>query len=329
MKEADFWKIRSDGKIACLLCPHVCKLNDGEVGYCNARQRKGDKLYSLNYGLITSMAMDPIEKKPLYHFHPGAYILSVGTFGCSFHCLFCQNASISQGPPHGSEITAQEIIVIAKDRKSLGVAYTYNEPMIWMEFVRECAELARAEGLKNVLVSNGYVNPEPLRELLPFIDAANIDLKSLDDSFYRNICKGKLHPVQNTCIKMKEAGVHVEVTNLVIPGENDSDENFIKLRDWVHDNLGPETVVHLSAYFPHYKFRAPSTPLSTLHRARDIVQEKINYVYLGNVVNPSSGDTACYNCGATLVRRSGYRIDTSGMEDNLCAACLSPTPFVS
>ncbi len=201
--------------------------------------------------------------------------------------------------------------------------------MIWMEFVQECAALAHAEGLKNVVVSNGYVNPGPLGDLLPYLDAANIDIKSMRESFYTNLCKGKLGPVLDTCRKMKEAGVHIEVTNLIIPGENDTDEDFVKLRDWVHESLGADTPAHLSAYFPHYKFNAPPTPLTTLQKARKILTEKLTYVYLGNVVSSDGSDTACTNCGEPLVRRSGYRIDTSGLNGNTCVSCGSPAPFVA
>lgn len=320
--------MRSDGRIACLLCPHVCKLKDGDTGSCNARRRQGDTLYSLNYGQITSAAMDPIEKKPLYHFHPGTQILSAGTFGCSFHCPFCQNAEISQGRPFTREVTPAELVRMAKENRSVGIAYTYNEPMIWMEFVQETAALARAEGLTNVLVTNGYVNPKPLADLLPNINAANVDIKSMRESFYANLCKSHLRPVLDTCRRLKAAGVHVEITNLIIPGENDSDEDFANLRDWVHETLGPDTPVHLSAYHPMYKFTAPPTPIETMERAHKIVTEKLPFVYLGNVWSKTGNDTKCANCGNILVRRAGYRIDTSGLKDSSCASCSTPAPFV-
>jgi pyruvate formate lyase activating enzyme len=329
MKEADYWKARSDGRLACLLCPHVCRLDDGDTGLCNARRREGDRLYSLNYGRITSLAMDPIEKKPLYHFHPGSQILSIGTFGCSFRCPFCQNAEISQGRPHTREVTAEEVVKAAKAYSSVGIAYTYNEPMIWMEFVKETAALARREGLKNVVVSNGYVNPKPLDDLMPDLDAANIDIKSIEESFYHKLCRAKLRPVLDACVRMRRAGIHVEVTNLIIPGENDSDENFSKLRDWVHDNLGADTPVHLSAYHPMYRFTAPPTPVDTMERAFEIVSRKLRYTYLGNVWSTSGANTRCPNCGKDIVKRAGYRIDTSGLSGGNCASCGSPAPLVT
>jgi pyruvate formate lyase activating enzyme len=200
--------------------------------------------------------------------------------------------------------------------------------MIWMEFVLETAALARREGLKNVIVSNGYVNPGPLDDLIPHLDAANIDIKSIEDSFYRKLCRARLRPVLDACVRMKKAGVHVEVTNLIIPGENDSDENFSKLRDWVHDNLGPETAVHLSAYHPMYKFTAPPTPMDTMERALGIVSRKLPFTYLGNVWSSAGANTRCPKCGSDIVSRAGYRIDTSGLSDGTCASCGTPAPFV-
>lgn len=329
MKEAKYWKKRSDGRISCLLCPHVCKFNDGDVGLCNARERRSDKLYTLNYGQITSLGMDPIEKKPLYHFFPGTQILSIGTFGCSFKCPFCQNAEISQGRPYTREISSEEVVQAAEEQNSIGIAYTYNEPMIWMEFIQETAALANSRGFKNVLVSNGYVNHEPLEDLLPNLDAANIDIKSFRDSFYMKLCKAKLRPVLDTCIRIKQAGVHLEITNLIIPGENDSDENFSELRDWIYENLGPDTPVHLSAYHPMYKFTAPPTTYATMERALGIVTEKLPYTYLGNVWSQSGANTKCRNCGKDIVKRAGYHIDASGLSNGVCSYCNSPAPFVT
>jgi pyruvate formate lyase activating enzyme len=328
VKEAKYWTARSDGQLACLLCPSACRFDDGDTGRCNARQRNGDRLYTLNFGQITSMAMDPIEKKPLYHFHPGSQILSIGTFGCTFECPWCQNAEISQGRPYTREVTSKDVVDAAKQHGSVGVAYTYNEPMIWMEFMQETAALARSRGLKNVAVTNGYVNPEPLEDMIANLDAANVDIKSIEEPFYEKHCKGKLRPVLDACVKMKSAGVHVEVTNLIIPGENDSDENFAKLRDWIEENLGADTAVHLSAYHPMYKFSAPATPYDTMERAYAIVREKLPHAYLGNVWSQTGANTVCRSCGKDIVRRAGYSIDASGLSEGNCANCGSPAPFV-
>lgn len=321
MKEAEHYKKRSDGKIGCLLCPHACILTDGEVGYCGARKAQGDKLFSLNYGQATSIAMDPIEKKPLYHFHPGTEILSIGTFGCSFHCDFCQNYEISQGKPPTYSVTSGEIVKAAKERNSIGIAYTYNEPFIWFEFVKETSELARREGLANVLVTNGYINPQPLAELLPLTDAANVDVKSIREDFYKRLCKAKLRPVLDTCIAMVKAKVHVEVTNLIIPGENDTDEEFKELSSWICDNLGKMTPVHLSAYFPHYKLTAPPTPAATLERAYEIFSKVLPYTYLGNVLSSKGSSTDCPGCSAELISRRGYDVNIVGLNGRKCANC--------
>ncbi len=198
-----------------------------------------------------------------------------------------------------------------------------------MEFMLETAALARAQGLKNVAVTNGYVNPEPLKDLLPNLDAANVDIKSIEEAFYIKHCRARLKPVLDTCVRMKQAGVHVEVTNLIVTGENDSDENFTKLRDWIHDNLGPGTPVHLSAYHPQYKFSAPATPHETMERALSLVSEKLKHAYLGNVWSKTGSDTKCQGCGNVLVSRSGYHIDTAGLAGSSCTHCGAPAPFVT
>ncbi len=283
MKEALYYKKLEDSKVQCQLCPKRCIIVPGKRGFCAVRKNVDGTLYSEIYGQTTSVALDPIEKKPLYRFHPGTFILSLGTRGCNFACPYCQNWHISQDPDAFTQpITSSEIIRQAKKARSIGIAYTYNEPIIWYEFVLDTAKLARSEGLKNVLVTNGYINQEPFKELLPFIDALNIDLKSMEDSFYRKYCSATLQPVLET-IKTAAKSAHVELTNLVIPTLNDKEENFVKLRDWIFENLGAEVPLHFSRYFPCHKMRIPPTSLKTLEKAREIVVQKLKYVYLGNV----------------------------------------------
>lgn len=283
LKEASYYQNLENAKVRCGLCPNQCLIGEGKRGSCGVRENRAGKLYSLVYGEATSIALDPIEKKPLYHFYPGSHILSLGTKGCNFHCPFCQNSSISQDYAHPTEnITPSEAVGRAKELGSLGIAYTYNEPFIWYEFVLDTAKLAKEAGLKNVLVTNGYVNNEPLKEILPFIDAMNIDIKSVEEEFYHKICKGKLAPVLNTA-KMANEVCHIEITNLVIPTLNDKDDNFIKLTDWIVKNLGKEVPLHFSCYFPGYQMDIPSPPRSTLKRAETIAREKLKYVYLGNL----------------------------------------------
>jgi len=283
VKEALYYEKLDKQKVHCRLCPHNCVIQDGSRGACGVRIDQGGTLFTEIYGKATSIALDPIEKKPLYHYHPGEYILSIGTKGCNLHCDFCQNWQISQDiNVPTQDITSEEIIKKAKAERSFGIAYTYNEPFIWYEFVLDTAKRAKKAGLENVLVTNGFVNMEPLKEMLPFIGAMNIDLKSFNGDFYKKICKGRLEPVLET-IKTASKACHVELTTLLIPGENDSEDELKKMVDWVYENTGPETPLHFSRYFPCYKMRIPPTPIESLERAERIAKEKLKYVYLGNV----------------------------------------------
>lgn len=283
MKEALYYKKEND-KIRCGLCPNDCLISDGNKGRCGVRTSKGGRLYSEIYNRVTSIALDPIEKKPLYHYHRGEYILSLGTKGCNFACPWCQNWTISQDLNTPAElITAGEIVSKAKELRSFGIAYTYNEPFIWFEFVLECCKLARENGLENVFVTNGYINKEPFEEISPYIDAMNVDIKSIDEGFYKKYCLGKLAPVLENVKAAKNRGIHIEITNLIIPDINDSKENFELLAGWLVDNVGGDTPLHFSRYFPCYKFSLPPTPAATLELAKGIAEKKLKYVYLGNV----------------------------------------------
>jgi len=283
MKEALYYESLGSSRVHCHLCPYECMISDGKRGNCGVRINNGGVLYSEIYNKTTGISLDPIEKKPLYHYHPGEQILSLGTRGCNLHCLFCQNAHISQelnAPTQ--DITSAQVIEKARLYRSFGIAYTYNEPFMWYEFVLETAKLARQNGLKNVLVTNGYVNMKPLEEILPFIDAMNIDLKSFDDDFYVKVCAGRLKPILKV-IKRSALACHVELTNLLIPTLNDSLDSIKKMVDWIYENLGPEMPLHLSRYFPCYKMSLPPTPVETLKMAERIAKAKLKYVYLGNI----------------------------------------------
>jgi pyruvate formate lyase activating enzyme len=283
MKEALFYEAKDNSRVQCKLCPHNCLIAEDKTGICGVRKNQKGKLYTLIYEQATSVALDPIEKKPLYQFHPGEFILSVGTKGCNLSCLFCQNWHISKDLTAPlQEITSEFLIKRAKQLGSFGIAYTYNEPFIWYEFVLDTAELAKKQGLSNVLVTNGYVNSEPLEKILPLIDAMNIDIKSIEDKFYRDTCAGTLEPVLEM-IKKSNDHCHIELTNLVIPTLNDSEENFKKLVDWIYENLGDSIPLHFSRYFPCYKMDLPATPIATLRKAEQIAKEKLKFVYLGNV----------------------------------------------
>jgi pyruvate formate lyase activating enzyme len=319
-REASFYEKRDDGRVQCRLCPHNCIIAEGKTGFCRVRVNRGGVLHTAIYGEVSSVAMDPIEKKPLYHFFPGSSILSIGTVGCSFRCKFCQNYSISQNPDHPTQYYSPEKIVsLAGSRDSVGIAYTYTEPLIWYEYVLDCCKLARKSGLKNVFVTNGFINPEPLEELLPFADAFNIDLKAMNDEFYRREIGGKLQGVLDTIKEIsKHKEIALEVTTLVIPGYNDSDEEMEELSGFL-SSLRPDIPYHLSAYYPMYQFTAPPTSIRTLKHLQEVALRKMLYVYLGNVSGPAN--TFCHNCGALLVERHGYSVRIGNYSEGKCVNC--------
>lgn len=282
-KESVHCELLVGGRVRCLLCPNYCLLKKEQTGKCGVRQNQNGRLYSLIYGETTSCALDPIEKKPLYHFHPGSSILSLGTKGCNLKCPWCQNWSISQNLDCPTQkTTPEEVVAKAKQINCLGVAYTYNEPFIWYEFVYDTARLVHQQGLKNVLVTNGYVNQKPLEEIIGLIDAMNIDVKSMQEDFYQKYCQGHLAPVLKTA-EFCAASCHVEITNLVIPTLNDQKKNFQQLTDWIAGKLGEQTPLHFSRYFPAYKTEIHPTPIETLKQAQAVAKKKLRYVYLGNV----------------------------------------------
>jgi len=282
----------------------------------------------LHYGRIVSAAVDPIEKKPLYHFHPGRRILSVAAPGCNLHCMFCQNWTISQdGGAPTSRTSARELVAIARREDSVGIAFTYSEPLVWFEFVRDTARVFRAAGMKTVLVTNGYLQPGPLAELAPWIDAANVDLKSMDDMFYRKICKARLEPVLASIHHLRAAGVHVEITNLVIPGYNDTDDQIDELVHFVAA-LGRSVPLHFSGYHPAWRMTAPPTPPETLLRARDRALRRLDHVYLGNLPLAEGRDTVCPDCGTVAVERRGYRTEVHLDEGAACTGCGRRLPLV-
>jgi len=263
MKEALFYRKMDDGKVECSLCPNNCIIPDGSSGICSVRKNDSGKLMALSYGMVSSMALDPIEKKPLDYFMPGSYILSVGTFGCNFKCGFCQNWSISQERPELEYISPTELCETAANlKKNVGIAFTYNEPSIWYEYILETAKLNKEKNMVNVLVTNGYINPEPLSELLPYIDAMNIDLKSFKDSYYRNVCGGRLNPVLHT-IKESAKQCHVEITNLSVPGLNDSLEEIHEMCAWIA-SVDKDLPLHIIPFRPLYKM-ADHPPQSFNH----------------------------------------------------------------
>lgn len=326
MKEAKYYTLIDDytKEVQCKLCPHNCLLKKDKTGKCKARKNIDGKLYSLTYGVISSVAFDPVEKKPLYHFYPGSIVLSIGSFGCNFKCGFCQNWEISQvgvQQTYEKEITPQKLLQLAKKYKNnIGISYTYNEPLINFEYILETAEMFKKEGYKNILVTNGYINKQPLLEILNYIDAANIDLKSFNKNFYEETCGGELKFVLQTIETFLEHKKHIEITTLIIPTKNDSQDEITKIVDYIK-NLSIDIPLHFSRYFPMYKFNIEATPIDTMIKIYEIAKQKLNYVYLGNILEEKYNSTFCPNCGKLLIRRLGYNTEVVGLEYNRCKYC--------
>jgi pyruvate formate lyase activating enzyme len=326
-KEAKFWKQLENKKVQCLLCPHKCKVNDKRRGVCGVRENIDGKLYTLIYGSYSSIAVDPIEKKPLYHFYPGSNALSFGTIGCNLRCLHCQNYTISRVLPEEAflrEVTPDEVVELAKNYDCEGVAWTYNEPAIWHEFTYDASKEIKKEGLYTVYVSNGYINEDPFREIAKYLDAINIDVKAFHEEFYKKICSARLEPVLETCVLAKELGIHLEITYLVIPTYNDSLDEIRSFCRWVLDNLGDKVPLHFSRFHPDYKMvDVPPTSVETLINAYNLAKEQgIKYVYLGNVPHGEYENTYCPSCGELLIERYIFTAKiVSPIKNGKCPKC--------
>jgi pyruvate formate lyase activating enzyme len=332
IKEASFWIKIKNGKIQCNLCNHNCKISDGKYGICGVRKNDNGKLLTLIYGSASSIAADPIEKKPLYHFYPGTSAFSMGTVGCNFKCSHCQNYSISTANPdyfNINDISPDQVVEYAKNYNCKGVSYTYNEPTIWHEFTYDSAKLVKKAGLYTCYVTNGYICEDPLREISPYLDAMNIDVKAFNKEFYKNICKAELEPVLNTCILAKELGIHIELTYLVIPGLNDSIKDIKKFCDWVIDKLDKNTPIHFSRFHPDYKMNdIPVTSMEILLKIYNISKESgVLFSYLGNVNHGNYENTLCPSCGNLCIERDGYLIKIIGLIDNKCSKCGYKLPL--
>lgn len=324
--EALFYQKLDNKKVKCQLCPRYCVIPPGKKGYCRVRENQDGKLISLSYAKPVAIHLDPIEKKPLFHFLPSQIAFSVATAGCNLNCKFCQNWEISQGSPEKlsyTSLTPQELVDKAKASNSPVVAYTYTEPTVFYEYMLETAQLARGQGIKNVMHSNGYINEEPLRQLAKYIDAANIDLKGFKEEYYAKICEGSLEPVLKSLKVLKEEGVHLEITNLVLSGFNDDPETITKMCNWIKDNLGAATPLHFSRFFPMYKLLGLNpTPVEALENARKIALGcGLKYVYIGNVPGHSDENTFCPKCGKIVIKRSGYIVQEINLLDGKCKFC--------
>ncbi|MCL2336209.1 MAG: AmmeMemoRadiSam system radical SAM enzyme [Firmicutes bacterium] len=315
----------SGGRADCLVCPRLCHIPPGRRGFCRVRENRDGVLYAVNYGQCAAQALDPMEKKPLYHFYPGSLILSLGAAGCNLHCGFCQNWQLAQGDPPAVYLAPEQAVALALRQQEaghpcVGLAYTYSEPFMWYEYVYDTAILARQAGLKNVLVTNGYINEAPLLALLPYIDAMNIDVKAFTDDFYHRHCAGSLAPVLHTVETAVKRHCHVEITTLLVPGLNDSEAEVARLSGWLAA-LHPEIPLHFSRYFPNYRMHLPPTPLESLSRARETALQKLRYVYIGNAPELDASDTGCPGCGKLLIRRHGYSVRSEAITGGRCPAC--------
>jgi pyruvate formate lyase activating enzyme len=319
-KEAMHYKLLENKAVHCELCPHGCKIKEGSKGICRVRRNVEGKLYAENYGRVSAIAMDPMEKKPLYHYYPGKYILSIGTVGCNFTCSFCQNYHIAHQEADTRYVEPRYLLSLCRsEEECIGIAYTYNEPNVWFEYILETASIIQQEGLKNVLVSNGYISQDPLLELLPFIDAMNIDVKGFSEKYYKDICGGSLQDVQRT-VEAAADKTHIEITTLVVPGYNDSIDEIKSLAIWLA-GIDPAIPLHLTRYYPQYKMSAPATPVETIKRLRETAMEHLDFVYAGNIAGEDT-NTYCPDCGALLLRRSGgITIEHLDLDQNQCTKC--------
>jgi pyruvate formate lyase activating enzyme len=324
MKEALWWQRSADERILCTLCPRYCRIGEGQSGFCYIRKNIGGKLYSLGYGNTTGFAIDPIEKKPLNHFFPGTGVLSFGTAGCNLGCRFCQNWSISKAKLDATGSVGagpEQVIALALKHKVPSLAFTYNDPVIWSEFVIDISRLARAHGLKSVMVTAGYITPEARREVFRYIDAANVDLKGFTEHFYHKLTFSHLAPVLDTLRWLKhETDVWLEITNLVIPGENDDPEESRRMCAWILENLGDSVPLHFTAFHPDFKMTdKPKTPASTLTQARQVALALgLKYCYVGNVFDDKGQTTYCPSCGTAVIRRSWHDILEYRLRGDCC-----------
>jgi len=330
--DARWFHATDDGRVQCDLCPRDCKLHEGQRGMCFVRQRQGDRMVLTTYGRSSGFCLDPIEKKPLHHFHPGTSVLSFGTAGCNLACKFCQNWDISKAREMDrlvDQATPEAIARAAREAGATSVAFTYNDPTIFAEYAMDCADACHALGVKTVAVTAGYIHAEPRRELYAKMDAANVDLKAFTDEFYWKTCAAHLEPVKDTLrYLVHETSVWTEITTLLIPGLNDGDRELTELAEWVARDLGCDVPLHFSAFHPDYKMTdiAP-TPPETLRRARAIAQRAgLRYVYVGNVHDREGDATYCPSCRAKVIERDWYEILSARLDGDRCAACGTRIP---
>lgn len=330
---AEYWEPLADNRIRCRLCPRACVVADGQRGYCRVRENRGGKYFSLVYGRACARNVDPIEKKPFFHVYPGSRAYSIATVGCNFACRFCQNWDIAQAAPEDVRTAYHAPAEIARAAESAGcrtLAYTYNEPTVFYEYLRDCARAGKERGVGSVMVSNGYMEAAPLQALLPLLQAVKIDLKAFTQNFYGRVCDGELQPVLETLRRLRAAGIWFEIVVLILPALNDQPDEVRRLAAWIVKELGPDAPVHFSRFHPTYKMRnLPPTPLAVLQECRQLAREQgCHFVYIGNVPGDTGQDTVCPGCGKVLIRRAGYHILHNHIQDGRCGGCRRPIPGV-
>jgi len=331
--EARYYKKLENGGVECELCPRHCMVTDLERGYCGVRENRGDVYYTLIYGLPCAVNIDPIEKKPLFHFHPGTNAFSLATAGCNCNCKFCQNWDISQLRPEQTDnldLPPKDIVQLCRARNVPTIAYTYSEPIVFYEYMYDIAEIAHRNSIKSVMITGGYIEKKPLRQLLTQLDAVKVDLKAIRKDYYKNIVDGELRPVLEALIEIKKIGVWLELVYLVVPTLNDSDAEFRELAQWIKTNLGTDTPIHFSRFHPQYLLKnLPITPQSTLERAHRICRDEgLEYVYLGNLPGHPAESTYCPGCGNLLIDRRGYRILSNNIKNGTCPDCGKLIPGI-
>ncbi len=319
----------------CKICQRRCIISPGKNGFCQMRENVDDKIYSLNYAAVSSAAVDPIEKKPLFHFYPGSMVFSLGSVGCNFRCRHCQNWGISQAELENiptRDMLPEDAIRLTKEYECKSIAWTYNEPTMWFEYTLDSAKIARKEDIKTIYVTNGYMSEESFQEIKPYLDAANIDLKGMTEKFYQDLCEARLEPVLDTIVRMHDAKIHIEVTNLMIPGYNDSDEDIHSLVKFMADEVGVEVPLHFTRFFPQYQMQElPPTEIKYLEKAYKIARDAgMKYVYIGNVPTADGENTYCPECGETVIQRDGFSVMSDKIkETRKCPRCKADIDIVT
>lgn len=335
VREASWYRSLPGGQVACQLCPNRCRIRTGQAGVCRVRANRGGKLVTRIYGRPVTMNDDPVEKKPLFHFLPGTTSLSISNGGCNMVCRFCQNWQLSQSPPERLPdrygfVSADDLVAVAERKSSRSIALTYAEPVVAHEYNLAVAKAGRKAGIPALMVSNGYIELEPLDELLPELGAYKVDFKAFDEGFYRDVCQGRLRPVLRAMQRIQKRGVWLEIVHLTIPTLNDGDEQIKRLCAWVVDNLGPDVPLHFTRFHPTYRLRnLPATPPSTLERAWNIAKKAgLHYPYVGNLPGHQGENTHCHGCGQLLIKREGYRTTMEGLDEGRCTKCNTAIPGV-